>query len=107
VGASYGRVAVSHVYPLSRSIADLVRKVAPEFYDRAKPPAGTVLPFEGLPSLDASFAVDVVAVLPDLPRSEQAADQRESSRTPRPAATAGCLFRHSRPTMQIAEPGAA
>lgn len=67
VGASYGRVAVLNVYPLSRSIAELVRKVGPEFLDRARPPAGTTLPFEGLPSLDASFALEAIAVLPDSP----------------------------------------
>jgi enamine deaminase RidA (YjgF/YER057c/UK114 family) len=67
VGATYGGVAVAEVYPLSRSIAELVRKVQPEFFDRARPPAGVMLPFEGLPSLDASFAVDAIAVLPDSP----------------------------------------
>jgi enamine deaminase RidA (YjgF/YER057c/UK114 family) len=67
VGASYSRVAVAEVYPLSRSIADLVRKVEPEFFDRTRPPAGVMLPFEGLPSLDASFALDAIAVLPDSP----------------------------------------
>ncbi len=66
-GASYNRVAVASVYPLSRSIADLVRKIRPEFCDRDRPPAGTMLPFQGLPSLDASFALDVIAVLPDTP----------------------------------------
>jgi enamine deaminase RidA (YjgF/YER057c/UK114 family) len=66
-GSSYDRVAVASVYPLSRSIADLVRKVRPEFYDSARPPAGTMLPFQGLPSLDASFALDVIAVVPDTP----------------------------------------
>lgn len=67
MGASYGRVAVAEVYPLSRSIAELVRKVQPDFFDRARPPAGVMLPFEGLPSLDASFAMDAIAVLPDSP----------------------------------------
>jgi enamine deaminase RidA (YjgF/YER057c/UK114 family) len=66
-GASYNRVAVASVYPLSRSIADLVRKVRPEFCDRDRLPAGTMLPFQGLPSLDASFALEVIAVLPDTP----------------------------------------
>jgi enamine deaminase RidA (YjgF/YER057c/UK114 family) len=67
VGASYSRVAVAEVYPLSRSIAELVRKVEPEFFDRTRPPAGVMPPFEGLPSLDASFALDAIAVLPDSP----------------------------------------
>ena len=37
-----------------------VRKVRSEFFDSARPPAGAVLTFEGLPSMDAGFAVDVV-----------------------------------------------
>jgi len=63
VGASIKDVAWSSIYPLSTSIADEVRKVRFEFYDAARPPASTLLPFEGLPSMDASFAVDVVAVM--------------------------------------------
>ncbi len=65
-GATFENVVVSNVYPLSWSIADLVRKIRPEFYPRngAPPPASTLVTFEGLPSLDASFAVDLVAVLP-------------------------------------------
>lgn len=66
-GASSSRVAVANVYPLSRSIAELVRKARPGFFDRARPPSGTMLPFQGLPSVDASFAVEAIAVLPDSP----------------------------------------
>ncbi|MBZ5590720.1 MAG: hypothetical protein LAP39_00675 [Acidobacteriia bacterium] len=62
VGASIKDVAWSSIYPLSTSIADEVRKVRFEFYDAARPPASTLLPFEGLPSMDASFAVDAIAV---------------------------------------------
>jgi enamine deaminase RidA (YjgF/YER057c/UK114 family) len=61
-GSSIKEVAWSSVYPLSGSIAEEVRKVRFEFYDPARPPASTLLPFEGLPSMDASFAVDAVAV---------------------------------------------
>jgi hypothetical protein len=46
-------------------MADKVRALRFEFYDQTRPPASTMLPFEGLPSLDASFAIDVVAVVPD------------------------------------------
>jgi enamine deaminase RidA (YjgF/YER057c/UK114 family) len=53
---------MSSVYPLSGAIANRVRAIRFEFYDKARPPASTMLPFEGLPSLDASFAIDVVAV---------------------------------------------
>jgi enamine deaminase RidA (YjgF/YER057c/UK114 family) len=63
VGASIKDVAFSSIYPLSNSIADQVRKVRFEFYDKTRPPASTMLPFEGLPSMDASFAVDAVAVV--------------------------------------------
>lgn len=64
-GASLRKVAMSSIYPLSGSIGGLVRKVRFEFYDPANPPASTMLPFEGLPSLDATFALDVVAVVAD------------------------------------------
>ena len=54
-------VAYAHYYPLSHGIAAQVRKVRAEFFDAARPPAGSLLTFEGLPSMDAGFAVDVVA----------------------------------------------
>jgi enamine deaminase RidA (YjgF/YER057c/UK114 family) len=63
VGASLKNAAMSSVYPLSESSANQVRKVRFEFMDQARPPASTMLLFEGLPSMDASFAVDVVAVV--------------------------------------------
>jgi enamine deaminase RidA (YjgF/YER057c/UK114 family) len=62
LNARFDGVAMSHVYLTSRSMADKVRAVRSSFYSSAKPPASTLLPFEGLPSLDASFGVDVVAV---------------------------------------------
>jgi enamine deaminase RidA (YjgF/YER057c/UK114 family) len=61
-GSSLDRAAVTSIYPLSGSIGEQVRRIGPEFFDKARPPAGTLLPFEGLPSLDASFAVDILAV---------------------------------------------
>jgi enamine deaminase RidA (YjgF/YER057c/UK114 family) len=51
-----------HYYPLAPSIAEQVRKVRSGFFDTGNPPAGTLLLFEGLPSMDAGFAVDAVAV---------------------------------------------
>ncbi|MEK7409156.1 MAG: RidA family protein [Acidobacteriota bacterium] len=63
-GTSFDRVAMSSIYPLSASMGELVRRVRTEFYSRETPPASTMLPFEGLPSLDASFGVDVIAVMP-------------------------------------------
>lgn len=55
-------VAFAHYYPLSNGTAAQVRKIRGEIFDAAHPPAGTLLLFEGLPSMDAGFAVDVVAV---------------------------------------------
>ena len=43
----------------------MVRKVRFEFYDRARPPASTLLLFDGLPVSGAPFAVDVIAVKRD------------------------------------------
>jgi enamine deaminase RidA (YjgF/YER057c/UK114 family) len=61
-GAAMGNVAFAHYYPLSNGIAAQVRKVRADFFDSGHPPAGSLLLFEGLPSMDAGFAVDVVAV---------------------------------------------
>jgi len=60
-GVSTRDVAYAHYYPLSSGIAGQVRKIRPEFFDAAHPPAGAMLLFEGLPSMDAGFAIDVVA----------------------------------------------
>jgi enamine deaminase RidA (YjgF/YER057c/UK114 family) len=62
VGATLHDVAFAHYYPLSGGIAGQVRKIRSEVFDRAHPPAGSLLLFESLPSMDAGFAVDVVAV---------------------------------------------
>lgn len=64
VGGSFKNVAMTHVYPLNRGTADRIRKIRFEFCDPAMPPASTLLLFEGLPGLDAAFAIDVIAVLP-------------------------------------------
>jgi enamine deaminase RidA (YjgF/YER057c/UK114 family) len=64
-GASYEGVALASIYPLSGQSAALVRKVRTEFYKGPHPPASTMTPFEGLPSVDASFAVDLVATIPE------------------------------------------
>jgi enamine deaminase RidA (YjgF/YER057c/UK114 family) len=62
--ASLKSVAMSHVYPLSQKSTELVRKVRFDYMDKSHPPASTLLLFEGLPSLDASFGLDVIAVAP-------------------------------------------
>ena len=64
VGGSFKNVAVTHLYPLNRATADRIRKIRFEFCDPASPPASTLLLFEGLPGLDAAFAIDVIAVMP-------------------------------------------
>ena len=55
-------VVFTHYYALSMGLASQVQKLRPAFFDAAHPPAGTMLVFEGLPSMDAGFAVDVIAV---------------------------------------------
>jgi enamine deaminase RidA (YjgF/YER057c/UK114 family) len=63
VGASFDDVVMSNIYPLSGSIAELAGKVRGEFFKPTRPPASTMVPLEGLPSLDAAFGVDAVAVI--------------------------------------------
>src|ERR1017187_666215 len=60
-GASPGGVAYARYYALSSGIASQVRKIRLEFFAAARPPAGALLLWEGLPSMDAGFAVDAVA----------------------------------------------
>ncbi len=61
-GGALKDVAFAHYYPLAFRIAAQVRTVRGEFFGRV--PAGSSLIFESLPSMDAGFAVDVVAVKP-------------------------------------------
>jgi enamine deaminase RidA (YjgF/YER057c/UK114 family) len=61
-GASLDDVAFAHYYPLSSGIAAQIRKIRAEFFNASRPPAGSLLIFESLPSMDAGFAVDLVAV---------------------------------------------
>lgn len=62
-GAGFPQAAVWNIYPLSGYFAELAGKVGGEFCESARPPAGAVVPVEGLASVDASFAVDAVAVV--------------------------------------------
>jgi enamine deaminase RidA (YjgF/YER057c/UK114 family) len=64
VGATFKNVAMTSIYPLTRGSQDRVSRIRFEYYDKAAPPASTMLLFEGLPSMDTAFAIDVVAVLP-------------------------------------------
>ncbi|MGB7758175.1 MAG: RidA family protein [Bryobacteraceae bacterium] len=61
-GISPGKVAFADYYPLSLDIAAQARQIRAQVFDAERPPAGTLLQFEGLPSMDAGFAVDAVAV---------------------------------------------
>jgi enamine deaminase RidA (YjgF/YER057c/UK114 family) len=58
-GVTTRDVAFAHYYPLAESIAQQVRRLRGSFFGT---PAGSLLLFEGLPGMDAGFAVDVVAV---------------------------------------------
>ena len=59
--AGVGRedTAFAQYYPIAESMAAQVRKLAPGFFGKA---ASSVLLFEGLPSMQAGFGVDVIAV---------------------------------------------
>lgn len=61
LGASGKDVFWSSVYPLTRPVGDKIRALRFDYFDRQRPPASTFLLFEGLPSLDASMAVEVMA----------------------------------------------
>jgi enamine deaminase RidA (YjgF/YER057c/UK114 family) len=60
-GVSYKDVFWSATYPLTKNMTDKVRAIRFDYYDREHPPASTLLLFEGLPSVDASMAVEVAA----------------------------------------------
>jgi enamine deaminase RidA (YjgF/YER057c/UK114 family) len=59
-GTNLKKAAEIDVYPLSPSIAAQTRKVEPEFVDPSLT-AVLEIPFESVPGLDASFAVEAVA----------------------------------------------
>lgn len=61
-GVSTRDVVFAHFYPLASGIVTEVRKVRGEFFNPTTPPASSLLLFEGLPSMDAGFAMDLVAV---------------------------------------------
>jgi enamine deaminase RidA (YjgF/YER057c/UK114 family) len=61
-GSSLKRTVMLNVYPLSPTLADLVRKYWFEYLDQSGPPASTLMVLEGLPSMDAAFALEAVAL---------------------------------------------
>jgi enamine deaminase RidA (YjgF/YER057c/UK114 family) len=58
LGVTYKDVFWASAYPLTRPLEEKVRAMEREFFEHA---AGTMLLFEGLPSLDATMALDVIA----------------------------------------------
>jgi enamine deaminase RidA (YjgF/YER057c/UK114 family) len=48
-------------YPLTNPVSEKIRAARFSYLDKSRPPASTLILFEGLPSLDASFGMEVVA----------------------------------------------
>jgi enamine deaminase RidA (YjgF/YER057c/UK114 family) len=63
LGASMKGAAMVNYYPLSHSIAGQVKRVSVEFFDAKHGPASALELFEGLPAMEASFAIDVAAIV--------------------------------------------
>ena len=59
---SIKNVFFTQVYPLTNSALERVRGTRFLYLDKTRPPASTMIVFEGLPSLDASFGLEVTAV---------------------------------------------
>ena len=60
--ASWKSVVEVRFYPLAASIVKQIARVQEDFLDRLRPPAISMAPVEGLPSIDASFAMDAIAI---------------------------------------------
>jgi enamine deaminase RidA (YjgF/YER057c/UK114 family) len=63
VKGSWKSVVEVRFYPLAASIVKQIGRIRDDFLDHARPPAISMTPIEGLPSIDASFAMDAVAVV--------------------------------------------
>ena len=61
--ASWKSMAEVRFYPLAGSIVKQITRVRDEFVDHAQRPAISMVPMEGLPSIDASFAMDAIAIV--------------------------------------------
>ncbi len=61
-GSSLKYTVMIDAYPLSAVLAGLVREAWFEFLDQGAPPASTLIVLEGLPSMDAAFALEAVAL---------------------------------------------
>jgi enamine deaminase RidA (YjgF/YER057c/UK114 family) len=62
LGASPRDVAFARFYAVSPRIEQQVRSLLPSFFNTPNPPAISMLEFEGVGAVDATFAVDAVAV---------------------------------------------
>lgn len=58
---SYKDVFFTSYYPLTTSVQEKIRAQRFGYLDKSRPPASTMILFEGLPSADASFAMNVIA----------------------------------------------
>jgi enamine deaminase RidA (YjgF/YER057c/UK114 family) len=63
VHASWESMAEVRFYPLAGSIVKQIARVREEFVNHTQPPAISMVTMEGLPSIDASFAMDAIAVV--------------------------------------------
>ncbi len=61
-GSSLKLTVMIDAYPLSSVLASFVREFWFEFLDQGAPPASTLMVLEGLPSMDAAFALEAVAL---------------------------------------------
>ena len=59
---SIKRVAFSSFYPVTVGMIEKIRNVRFEFFDKDHPPAATMITFESVPGMDASMAIELVAV---------------------------------------------
>ncbi len=59
--ASYQDVFFTSYYPVAGHVQEKLRAVRGEFLAKERPPSSTNILFEGLRSVDASFAIDVIA----------------------------------------------
>jgi enamine deaminase RidA (YjgF/YER057c/UK114 family) len=61
-GSSVKNAVVLNFYPLSRQLGETALAAGREYLDPARSPAGLRgVVFEGLPSMDGSFAIEVIA----------------------------------------------
>ncbi len=61
-GSGFKDVFWSSFYPLSLPALEKLRAIRWDYYDKSRPSASTAVLFEGLPSLDATLAFEVIAV---------------------------------------------